>query len=79
MSPRKRSPRVPLEPLVQRYGNVSALARAIGIDRAQVAHWHGDGLPIESADRVAVLAGFHPAELWPEWEELIDAIYIEAA
>jgi len=67
VSPRARQPRLSLEPLVQRYGNVSVLARALGIDRAQVAHWRSDGLPVDSADRVAVLLGRHPAEVWPEW------------
>jgi hypothetical protein len=67
MSPRARQPRVSLEPLVQRYGNVSVLARALGIDRAQVARWRGHGLPVGSADRVAVAVGCHPAEVWPEW------------
>ncbi|MDQ1439266.1 MAG: Winged helix-turn-helix DNA-binding [Acidimicrobiaceae bacterium] len=70
MSPRARQPRVSLEPLVQRYGNVSILARALGVDRAQVAHWRSDGVPIESADRIAIAVGRHPAEVWPEWYRL---------
>lgn len=70
MSPRARQPRLSLEPLVQRYGNVSVLARALGVDRAQAARWRNDGLPLDSADRVAVLLGKHPAEVWPEWYRL---------
>lgn len=71
MSPRARQPRVSLEPLVERYGNVSVLARALGVDRAQVARWRSDGVPIESADRIAVAVGRHPAEVWPEWYDLL--------
>jgi hypothetical protein len=68
-----------LEPLVQRYGNVSVLARALGLDRAQVARWRNGGLPIDSADRVAVAAGCHPAEVWPEWYDLTAPLGGEAA
>jgi hypothetical protein len=62
---------VSLEPLVRRYGNVSVLARALGMDRAQVARRRSDGLPIESADRIAIAVGKHPAEVWPEWYHLL--------
>jgi hypothetical protein len=70
MSPRARQPRLSLEPLIERYGNVSVLARALGINRAQVARWRSDGLPLDAGDRVAVLVGKHPAEVWPEWYRL---------
>jgi lambda repressor-like predicted transcriptional regulator len=64
--------RLSLEPLVRRYGSVSGLARALGRDRAQLAKWRRDGLPIMSADRLAVAVGMHPVELWPDWYEVTE-------
>jgi lambda repressor-like predicted transcriptional regulator len=65
--PAARQPRLPLEPLVQRCGSASALARATGIERTQLARWRRDGVPLDSADRVAIAVGRHPAEVWPDW------------
>lgn len=70
MSPRAASPRISIEPLVERYGNGSALARALGCDHTQVSRWRSQGLPLDSADRVAVALGLHPAEVWPDWYRL---------
>lgn len=61
--------RLSLEPLVSRYGSVSALARALDCDRVQVSKWRRDGLPMASADRLAVALGMHPVEVWPDWYE----------
>jgi lambda repressor-like predicted transcriptional regulator len=73
MSPRARQPRLSLEPLVEYYGSVSTLARALGVERTQVAHWRSDGLPVDSADRIACSLGKHPAEVWPEWYTVVTA------
>jgi transposase-like protein len=70
---RRASPRLSLEPLVQRYGSVSALARALGCDRVQVSRWRKHGMALDTADRVAVAVGHHPWEVWPEWYELGEA------
>ncbi|MBW3536188.1 MAG: hypothetical protein KY395_00270 [Actinobacteria bacterium] len=61
--------RLSLEPLVARYGSVSGLARALRRDRVQVSKWRRDGLPMASADRIAVALGMHPVEVWPDWYE----------
>lgn len=68
--PRAVSPRVSLEPLVQRYGDVSTLARALGRQRTLVARWRSGGLPLDSADGVAIALGLHPVEVWPDWYAL---------
>lgn len=72
------SPRLPLAPLVERYGSVSALARALGRDRIVVSKWNTRGLPAVSSDDVAVALGLHPVEVWPDWHEVMEA-FAEAA
>ena len=67
MSPRTVSPRISVEPLVERYGNGCALARALGCDHTQVSRWRSHGLPLDSADRLTVSLGLHPVEVWPDW------------
>ena len=62
--------RLPVEPLVARYGNVSALARALGVDRVQVSRWRRTGIGLATADRLAIAIGLHPVDLWPEWYDL---------
>jgi hypothetical protein len=61
---------LPLQPLTSRYENMSALARALGADRAQVGRWERTGVSPCTADRLAIRLGFHPVELWPEWFDL---------
>jgi lambda repressor-like predicted transcriptional regulator len=77
--PAARQSRLPLEPLVQRCGSVSALARATGIERTQLARWRSNGVPLDSADRVAIAAGCHPAEVWPDWYILTTLLDGQAA
>lgn len=67
---RRAQPRLPLEPLVARFGGVSGLARALGRDRAQVGKWRQRGVTLDTADRIAVAVGLHPCEVWPEWHSL---------
>jgi hypothetical protein len=66
--------RLPLEPLVQEFGNISALARVIDRDVAQVSKWVRDGVPLYSADRIAIELGRHPFEIWPEWFSLPEVV-----
>ena len=58
-------PRLPLEPLVRMYGSVSVLARTTGRHTSQVAKWNRGGVPMVSADRIAIAPGAHPIEVWP--------------
>jgi hypothetical protein len=62
--------RLPLEPLVRRYGTVCGLARALGVHRTQASRWRAMGVPLDTADRLAVAVGLHPCEVWPEWHSL---------
>jgi hypothetical protein len=67
--------RLPVEPIVRRYGSFSALARTLGLHCAQAARWSDRGIPVEWADRAAVYIGLHPVEVWPEWYDLpIEAV-----
>jgi lambda repressor-like predicted transcriptional regulator len=68
-----------LEPLVERFGDVSTLARALGRQRTLVAKWRTGGLPLASADGVAIALGLHPVEVWPDWYELNQPAFRDAA
>jgi hypothetical protein len=60
--------RYPLQPVVRAgAGNLSHLARIIGVSRAAVQAASSRGLSERTADRYAVVAGLHPAEVWPDW------------
>lgn len=43
------------------------VARRLGINARQVHRWRKTGLTVHQADVLAVRAGFHPAEVWPDW------------
>ena len=45
----------------------TALATRLGLTRDQIVSARRRGLSIEQADRWAVLAGFHPANVWDTW------------
>lgn len=61
------SARFSADPLIDRFGSVSAFARALGVDRANATRWRRDGIPVDTADCIAVRLGWHPVEIWPEW------------
>lgn len=61
--------RLPFDPLASRLGDLPVLevARRVDVDSRQVYRWRKAGLTVDQADRLAVLAGFHPAEIWQQW------------
>lgn len=59
--------RVSVEPLLALAPSIEELARLTGIDGRQWRRWRAIGIPVLSADAVAVLMGYHPAELWTDW------------
>ena len=48
------------------------LSKAVGVERHVVRRWQRKGLTVWEADRAAVAAGVHPANVWPEWWALCD-------
>lgn len=42
-------------------------ARAMGVSRSQILRFLADGATPASADRVAIAAGRHPVEVWPDF------------
>lgn len=67
MSPVRRSAvNLPVQPLLQLLGNLPHLRAAplLGVTHRQLCRWLRHGVPITSADNVAVAAGYHPLEVW---------------
>lgn len=64
----RRYPFATLEALLG-WPSASELAVMAGTTPRTVARWRTDGLSRMLADAVAVLCGFHPAEVWPEWTD----------
>jgi hypothetical protein len=44
------------------------IALATGFCRRTVQRWRRDGLTPIIADRAAIRAGYHPANIWPHWQ-----------
>jgi hypothetical protein len=52
-------------------GHAELMAR-LHISRATATRWARHGIPDRHADRAACAAGYHPATIWPEWENAVD-------
>lgn len=69
-----RSVRLPIGPaldVLRSWGvewPVAELADRVGVTRGTVHRWQHSGVDVWTADRVAVVLGRHPANVWPEWE-----------
>lgn len=63
------APRLPLAPLLAALDctGPAELARLLDTNHSTIRKWKQRGIAWESADRVAVSAGLHPAAVWPEW------------
>lgn len=60
-------PRYSLDEVIAKNG-VSGLARIVGVSRAMIHGWiRAGGVDENTADRVAIALGEHPATIWPEW------------
>lgn len=58
--------RLPLQPLMDKAGCITArqLGDIVGLTREAVQRLKGTGVPIARADKLAMLCGFHPHEIW---------------
>lgn len=64
----RRLPFASLEQLVQADSTVG-LALRLRVHRRQLYRWRRYGVTIDQADTLAITAGYHPAEVWPQWWE----------
>lgn len=47
--------------------SVAEIARRTGFTTRTVHRWRHTGIPLFSADRVAIRLGYHPANIWSNW------------
>jgi lambda repressor-like predicted transcriptional regulator len=47
--------------------NNSELARRTGFALRTIQRWTTTGIPLYSADRLAIRLGVHPATIWTNW------------
>jgi hypothetical protein len=52
--------------------NLKRIAFALGVHPKQLYRWRESGLTWVQADKLAIRAGYHPAEIWSEWWSLIE-------
>lgn len=73
--PRRPGVRVPVEPLMDMYSpevdsghirhGVAHVERILGLGKSQLHQWRRKGgIILDTADKIAVRAGMHPAEIW---------------
>ena len=54
------------------------LAHLLGVSRKTVTRWTRDGIPLQSADQLAIRLGYNPVAVWglwwddPEYLSLVD-------
>lgn len=60
-----RQPRFPLDQVD--YANFCDLSRRSGYPLRTIQRWKTTGIPLYSADRLAIRLGTHPAIIWPQW------------
>ena len=73
--------RYPVEPLAElmRMAPGTALSR-MGVSGSTAKQYRTEGVSWRVADRLAHCAGYHPAEVWPEWtDDQIEATKSECA
>lgn len=59
----------PFEPLQRLIAAPTAQVAAdlLGVPRRRLYRLRDQGLTVDQADRMAIAAGYHPAEVWPTW------------
>ena len=61
----RRQPTFPLTEI--RFVNLSELSRNTGYPLRTIQRWNTTGVPRNSADRLAIKLGIHPANIWTTW------------
>ena len=61
----RRQPTFPLTEI--RFANLSELSRNTGYPLRTIQRWNTTGVPRNSADRLAIKLGMHPANIWTTW------------
>lgn len=65
--------RLPLDPLAALAdGNLTELARRLGVPARRVQDWRANGVPYYRADELAARLGFLAYELWPMFDTIPD-------
>lgn len=55
------------EPLLALVDSINELAERLDVSKRTVCRWRKGGrVHLFAADRLAIRAGYHPVELWPE-------------
>lgn len=52
----------------------SDLAAVLGVSDWSLRQYRRRDLSLDVADRLAIAAGWHPAEVWPDWWALVEAV-----
>lgn len=64
--------RYPLQPLADLVGcPLAELGRRLGVSGSTWRNYRDRGVSFDVADRLATRAGFHPANVWPEWTDAL--------
>ena len=45
-------------------------ARSYGVSRRTIYRWQRHGLSDRAADQAAIAVGLHPANVWPNWQDI---------
>ena len=51
--------------------NLCDLSRRSGYPLRTIQRWKTNGIPLYSADRLAIRLGVHPANIWPQWTDIL--------
>ena len=69
-TPSRNERKLPLAPLLAMTGaNYPELADASGYATKSIAGWAQKGVPMSAADWLACRCGFHPCNVWPEFQD----------
>lgn len=56
-------------------GDAHRSSTLLGYDRKRIGEWrNGKLLTVDAADRCAIALGLHPLDLWPDWNDICDAL-----